>query len=489
MSITPRLRPKPSLVLSYVLAVVLPVAGSFFTQHVQALRVTPFAAHFIAVVCVAAIGGFAPAMLSLAVSVCLRNLLHVDQLDAVGLPQYHVVQVGVLALGALVVSIARNSRLRSQQSLEGTLSELQERNSDLITSLGNSKCACWTFDLDSGLTPRWYAGSYPVFGRPFAEVEDLPSLLPLVHPEDHHHFPTLIGHLQESQDPIVFEYRCTWPNGELHWLEMRATRVPEFSCAWRGVTLDITDRKQAEFALLRAEKLAAMGRLASTVAHEINNPLEAVTNLLYLASADEALDETTRGYLGAAERELARLSNITRLTLGFVRIGGATASVDVAVVVEEVLGIFQHRLEARGVRLELDCTSGVLVQMPPHELRQIVTNLVANAVDAVSAEDGAIAVRVQQHNGCAVLIVEDNGEGILAHDLGRIFEAFFSTKEEVGTGIGLWVSKELAEKNGGAIAVESTRDRGTLPGGVSTVFRVELPLVAPIPYSDGIGIL
>jgi PAS domain S-box-containing protein len=479
MSITtPRLRPKASLVLSYVLAVVLPVAGSFFTQHVQALRVTPFAAHFIAVVCVAAIGGFAPAMLSLAVSVCLRNLLHVDQLDAVGLPHYHVVQIGVLALGALVISIARNSRLRSQQSLERTLSELQERNGDLITSLGSSRCACWTFDLESGVSPRWYAGSYPIFGRPFAEIEAMPSLLPLVHPDDHHHFPRLIEQLRETHDPIVFEYRCAWPNGELHWLEMRATRVPGLPCVWRGVTLDITDRKQAEFALLRAEKLAAMGRLASTVAHEINNPLEAVTNLLYLARADETLDDTTRSYLSAAERELARLSNITRLTLGFVRIGGATAAVDVAVVVDEVLAIFQHRMEARGVRLERDYTSGVLVEMPPHELRQIVTNLVANAVDAVSAEDGAIAVRVQQCDGCAVLIVEDDGEGISAQDLGRIFEAFFSTKEEVGTGIGLWVSKELAEKNGGSIAVESTRERGGLAGGVSTVFRVELPLVA-----------
>jgi signal transduction histidine kinase len=479
MSITmPRLRQKPSLVLGYLLAFVLPLAGSDLTQHIPSLVALPFSMHFIAVVCVAAIGGLAPAVLAIAASVLLRNVVHIGQLDAPNLPHYDVVRVIVILLAATIVSIARKSRLRSQQSLERTLTELQERNSDLITSLGSSRCACWTFDLESGLSPRWYAGSYPIFGRPFAEIEAMPSILPLVHPDDHHHFPTLIEHLQESHEPIVFEYRCAWPNGELHWLEMRANRIPGLPCVWRGVTLDITDRKQAEFALLRAEKLAAMGRLASTVAHEINNPLEAVTNLLYLASADEALDETTRGYLRAAERELARLSNITRLTLGFVRIGGTASAVDVAVVVDEVLAIFQHRLDARGVRLERDCTSGVLVQMPPHELRQIVTNLVANAVDAVSAEDGVIAVRVQQHNGCAVLLVEDDGEGISAQDMGRIFEAFFSTKEEVGTGIGLWVSKELAEKNGGSIAVESTRERGGLPGGVSTVFRVELPLVA-----------
>jgi signal transduction histidine kinase len=477
MSTTPpRLRPQPSLVLSYGLAVLLPLAGSFLTQHVPALQTTPFAAHFIACVCVAALGGLAPAMLSLALAVLLRNFVHIGQMDAAGLPHYHPVQVAVLAVGALVIAIARNSRLRSQQHLERTFAELQERNTDLIDSLGSSKCACWTFDLDSGVSPRWYPGSYQVFGRPFPEIEAMPSILHLVHPDDHPRFPVLIEQLRSSFDPVVFEYRCQWPNGELHHLEMRATRVPGKPCVWRGVTLDITERKLAENALLRAEKLAAMGRLASTVAHEINNPLESVTNLLYLARSDDALHPTTSSYLATAERELSRLSNITRLTLGFVRIGGETAAVDVATLVDEVLAIFQHRLDARGVRLERDIAPGVFVQVPPHELRQIVTNLVANAADALPVEDGRIAVRVQQHEDRAVLMVEDNGEGIAPRDLGRIFEAFFSTKQEVGTGIGLWVSKELAEKNGGAITVQSTRERGALPGGVSTAFRVELPL-------------
>jgi PAS domain S-box-containing protein len=480
---SPRYRPQPTLLLGYLLAFVLPVVGSLLTQHIPSLHATPFAAHFIAAVCIAAVGGFAPAMLSIAIAVVLRNFIHISWLDAIELPNYHLIQVAILSLGTLVIAMARSSRLGSQLRLEHTLAELQERNADLIASLGNSKCACWSYDLDAGSSPRWYPGSYPIFGRPFAEIEAMSSLRPLVHEDDYPRFPLLIEQFRTSHEPVVFEYRCPWPNGELHWLEMRANRVPGKACVWRGVTLDITDRKRAETALLHSEKLAAMGRLASTVAHEINNPLEAVTNLLYLARLDDTLHDTTRTYLSTAERELARLSNITRLTLGFVRIGGEVSAVDMAAVTGEVLSIFQHRLETLSIRLHCECAEGILVQIAPHELRQIVTNLVANAADAVATaatidDPPCIAVRIFQQAESAILLVEDNGEGIASPDHARIFEAFYSTKTEVGTGIGLWVSNELAEKNGGRICVESTRERGTLSGGVSTRFRVELPLAA-----------
>jgi PAS domain S-box-containing protein len=474
-TVPPRVRPEPSAWWVYALAVVLPVAGSVINRQTGAFGQLPFATHFIAVVVVAAAGGMAPAMVCMAAAAVLRNVVPIGALDA-GLPHYRPAQLLVFAVAAGVVSVARSSRMRSQQRLEGALAELQERTGELSASLGSNKCACWTFDLDSGMSPRWSAGSYPVFGRPFSEVEAMPSVLPLLHPEESERFPALIERLRHSHEPIVFEYRCPWPNGELHWLEMRATRIPGASCAWRGVTVDITERKQAEMALLRAEKLAAMGRLASTVAHEINNPLEAVTNLLYLARADEAMGETTRAYLAAAEQELGRLSNITRLTLGFVRTGGETAAVDVAAVAEEVLSIFQHRLAAQRVGVRRAFEPGVLVRIAPHELRQIITNLVANAADAVPQEDGFVALRVRSEAGYAQLWVEDNGEGIAADALGRIFEAFYSTKDEVGTGIGLWVSKELAEKNGGRIRVRSSRERGSLGDGVSTSFCVELPL-------------
>jgi signal transduction histidine kinase len=261
-------------------------------------------------------------------------------------------------------------------------------------------------------------------------------------------------------------------------------------CRWRGVTVDITERKLTEAALLRSEKLAAMGRLASTVAHEINNPLEAVTNLLYLARTDSSEGAERREYLAAAERELTRLGNITRLTLGFVRSGGDTADTDVAEVVDEVLHLFRHRLETKNIQVERQYEPGVSVRIPPHELRQIATNLVANAADAVPLSDGYISIRIQRADGDGathgVLQVEDNGSGIEAAHMTRIFEPFFSTKEEFGTGIGLWVTKELVEKNGGRIAVASGKAaiNGDALHNVAesvdahTRFRIELPLVS-----------
>jgi signal transduction histidine kinase len=220
-----------------------------------------------------------------------------------------------------------------------------------------------------------------------------------------------------------------------------------------------------------------MGRLASTVAHEINNPLEAAINLLYLARTDPAVVGTTNEWLHTAERELARLGNITRLTLGFVRTSARHSNLDLADTVDDVLSIFRHRYEVKDIQIDCDYQRGVTVCLPPHELRQIVTNLISNAIDAISAADSRIAIRVQREGNLAVFLLEDSGVGIPAAQLPRIFEAFYSTKTDVGTGIGLWVTKELVEKNGGRISVQS----GDLPLDMKTRFRVEFPAAAPAP--------
>ncbi|MGA8940018.1 MAG: ATP-binding protein, partial [Acidobacteriaceae bacterium] len=363
---------------------------------------------------------------------------------------------------------------RSEDKLETTLIELQERTDDLVSSLNSSRCACWTLDMDGSRSERWYSGSYQLYGRPYTELEGLSSLQPLVHAEDHQRFTELMLRMRETWEPVIFEHRVIWPNGEVHTLEMRGNRVAGRRCVWRGVTLDITERKKTEAALLRAEKLAAMGRLASTVAHEINNPLESVTNLLFLARASQSLDNETQMYLATAERELARLSNITRLTLGFVRTSASADETDVAEVVNEVLSIFNHRFDTKSVRVERHFEPEVSITIAPHELRQIVTNLIANAADAVGLERAQIRIRIHREGDNAVLEVEDNGEGIDPEHLPRIFDAFFSTKEEVGTGIGLWVTRELVEKNNGHISARSST-KPPLPSGATTQFRVEFP--------------
>ena len=462
--------------IAFVLAVFLPVIATVLTDRVGALRGLPYSLHLLAVVVVGILGGLAPSLLTVLVSLlsrCCLLLISTEHTLSIYAELLHVL---VLVAAALVVWFMSRERQRSEEQLEAALVALQERTDDLIASLNSSRCACWTIDLDSGKSERWYSGSYQLFGRPYSELEEMPSLLPLVHPDDDQRLRDLTESMRNSWESVVFEYRVLWPNREVHTLEMSGNRVSGRRCVWRGVTLDITERKKAEAALLRAEKLAAMGRLASTVAHEINNPLESVTNLLYLARSGICLDKDTQSYLATAECELARLSNITRLTLGFVRTSASAAETEVAAVVDEVLSIFNHRFETKNIRVECHYQPDVCITIAPHELRQIATNLIANAADAVGLGDARIAIHIAREENKAVLIVEDNGGGIDQVHLPRIFEAFFSTKEEVGTGIGLWVTKELVEKNGGQIFAQSSSQPGGLPSGATTQFRIEFPL-------------
>jgi len=459
--------------IAYVLAVVLPVLGIGLTEHVAALSVIPYSLYLLAVVVVGILGGLMPSLLAVMVIALVRgSLLLFSQLPRLSL-ELEALHVVLLVASAFVVWFINQRRLLSEEKIEATLAALQERTDDLVASLNSSKCACWTLDMDSGKSERWYSGSYQLYGRPYSELEQMSTLHPFVDTDDHQRLLDLSQTMRSSWEPVVCEFRVLWPNREVHTLEMRANRVAGRRCIWRGVTLDITERKKTEAALLRAEKLAAMGRLASTVAHEINNPLESVTNLLYLARSGTLMDDETRTYLATAEHELARLSNITRLTLGFVRTSASMAETEIASVVDEVLSIFSHRFETKNVQVERHYEPDVCVTIAPHELRQIATNLIANAADAVGAGDARLAIHIGREGDKAVLSVEDNGTGIDPEHLPRIFEAFFSTKEEVGTGIGLWVTRELVEKNGGRISAQS---QSHLASGATTQFRIEFPL-------------
>jgi len=471
-----RYRPSRQAV-AYTLAVILPITSWYITTHVKALSGLPMSLHFLSMALIATLGGFGPALLAVFISILTRIYQVYPEPHTKALVQGELLRFAVILCGALIISFMTRRRRIFGDRLEGTLAELQDRTDTLIESLHSSKCACWTQDLETGGGIHWYGGSYPIFGRPFSDFDGLPDLTSLLHPDDQSNIAELTEHMQSSSEPIVCEFRAPWPNGELHWLEMRGTRVPGEHRVWRGVTLDITERKLAEAALLRSEKLAAMGRLASTVAHEINNPLEAVTNLLYLASADETLDTTTRSYVSMAERELARLGNITRLTLGFVRTSSETMDVEISEHVDDVLSILHHRFIAAGVNIARRYEPEVRITIPPHELRQIATNLIANASDAVTGAvtNPTVSIQIIHSGDKALLLVEDNGAGIPPANVTRIFDPFFSTKKEVGTGIGLWVTKEIVEKNGGRISVAS----GNLPSGFQTCFRVEFPLASP----------
>ena len=246
-----------------------------------------------------------------------------------------------------------------------------------------------------------------------------------------------------------------------------------------GVVLvfrDITERRMSEGALMRAEKLAAAGRLAASVAHEVNNPLEGLTNLVYIARRSEELDEI-RHLLFQAENELSRIAHITRQSLGFYRETSIATHFSPAAVVREVSDFYAGRAASLGVTHLVNTNTEREVLGAAGELRQVLSNLLANGLDACSKGD---TIRLEANSATdprdrtrlgVRISVADTGFGIAPEHIGSVFEPFFTTKKDTGTGLGLWVSRELVEKHGGRLRVRSRN----LPK-CGTVFSIFLPI-------------
>lgn len=280
---------------------------------------------------------------------------------------------------------------------------------------------------------------------------------------------------QNQASPQRYEYKIIHKDGHEVWLDFGATVIDyEGKKCILANAFDVTARKLAEEALIRSEKLASAGRLAATIAHEINNPLEAVTNLLYLARTDSL---NASQHIEAAETELRRVSHIAHQTLGFYRDRGTPQEVEVSDLVNDVLTMYAKRIEAKGLTVTARLDESVRLTTSSGELRQIVSNLVSNSVDALEANGKfAIQIRRTHHPRNAEpgirITVSDGGPGIPAEARGRVFEAFFTTKRDVGTGLGLWVTRNLVEKNGGSIRMKTSLN----PASRGTTFSIFLPI-------------
>jgi signal transduction histidine kinase len=245
-----------------------------------------------------------------------------------------------------------------------------------------------------------------------------------------------------------------------------------------GITVfyrDITQRRKSELALRESEKMAVVGRLAASIAHEINNPLEAVTNLLFLAR-EHGLPPEVANYLRMAESELKRVSHITTLTLSFHRQPAAPTAVTARALFDSVLDLYRSRLVNRNIAAIVGHVTPTPFCALEGELRQVLANLVSNAIDATSP-GGKLYLRAHAVcdpiTGAPVvrLIVADTGQGVPPHLRKKIFEAFFTTKELGGTGLGLWLSKSIIDNHRGRLTLRSSPGRGT-------VFALTLPVTA-----------
>lgn len=298
-----------------------------------------------------------------------------------------------------------------------------------------------------------------------------------VHPDDQERVWARIQKSIREGSVFELEHKVQRLDGSLGWTFSRAIPVRDelgHVVEWFGAASDITARKQAEHALVGAEKLAVVGRLASSIAHEINNPLEAVTNLLYIA--EQTADAETKTTLLAAQQELQRVSQIAANTLQFNRQKLSPAPMAVSQSVESVLNLYEGRIRQAGIDVILAMRACPPLTALGDEIRQVLVNLVGNAVDAMK-RGGVLTIRARPSTdwktGAPIvrITVADNGHGMNSTTLLQIYKPFFTTRNETGTGLGLWISAGIIHRHHGHIRVRSSEDEAHS----GTTFSLLLP--------------
>jgi PAS domain S-box-containing protein len=359
-----------------------------------------------------------------------------------------------------------------------TESETEER---LRLAMDVAGMGSWDWDLKTGRVV-WNGDQEKIFGIPSGTfLGDFETFLNLVHPDDvlglqARTAGALASHDTEHRD----EFRVVRPDGTVHWMVANARVLydPDGTPARMiGVNLDITERKQAEQALRQSERLAATGRLAATIAHELNNPLAAVTNILFLLEGHLSASDEVRALVRVAQEELARMTRIVQQTLSFHRQSATPVPLSISELLDSVLALIEPRLRTQRIQLLRRFEGEAPVRGFPAELRQVFSNLLINAAEAIG-QTGVLVVHVypsRRWSGAQELgtrvIVADSGSGIPPQIREHIFDPFFTTKGDKGSGVGLWVSSGIVAKHGGSMRVFS-RTSGSPTG---TVFCVFLP--------------
>jgi PAS domain S-box-containing protein len=375
--------------------------------------------------------------------------------------------------GLLIHAVDITDQVRTRQEVE-TREEQFRVLADSIPQLA------WTADPDGTIT--WYNRRwYEYTGTTFEQMEGWgwksvhnPDLLPAVM--------TKYQESLKSGEPFEMTFPLRGADGEFRMFLTLASPVRDKAgtiVRWFGTNTDIDAQRKAETGLRQAEKLAVVGRLAASIAHEINNPLEAVMNLIFLARLT-AVDEETAGYLRSAEEELARVSQIASQALRFHKQQSSAMATDMVELLDSVLTLYRGKLARNKIQVKLEKEDCPHLVCYSGEIRQLLANLVGNATDAMP-NGGTLRLRVRQvtdwrHEESGVRVtISDTGHGMSADVRRRIYEPFFTTKGEIGTGLGLWVSAGIVEKHRGSLHVRSRSELGKN----GTTFTVILPLSGP----------
>lgn len=371
------------------------------------------------------------------------------------------------------VFIARQRKLYEEELLRARrefeeVAEIVRRSSDAIV-----RCS------PEGHIESWNDGAAQILGYSSSEATNL-MLASMFPPTEELALREALVQLRQGRE-VHRETFALHRSGRQIDVSLSLTpfmEAPGTLVGFSAVLREITVRKKSEKALLQSEKLAAVGRLASSVAHEINNPLEAITNLIYISRNSSELDEI-HTMLDLAEQELRRVSNIVNQTLRFHKQSTKPQPITCTDLIASVLAMYEGKLRNSGITVEKRKRADKPVVVYEGDIRQVLSNLIGNAIDAMPL-GGRLLVRSRGTFDCnsgepgIAVTVADTGTGIAPHDMASIFEPFFTTKGIAGTGLGLWISREIIDRHRGYLRVRSSMR----PDHRGTVVTLFLPLVS-----------
>jgi len=376
---------------------------------------------------------------------------------------------------------AREELRRNQERLHSALIASQR----LAAIVASSHDAIISKDLN-GLVTSWNKSAEKLFGYTAEEMIGRPITL-IIPPELHADEDMILSRIRRGEKIEHFETLRMKKTGEKIEMSLTISPVKDEHGNVIGaakIARDITESRKIDRALRTTEKLAAAGRLAATVAHEINNPLESVTNLVYLAKRDLQDHPKIAGYLQLASRELDRVAHIARQTLGFYRDTSSPARFRITETLDDLLLLYESRFQTRNIQVEKQYQCNLEIRALAGEVRQALSNVITNAIDAMP-QGGKFVIRVSASAdwnnfstpGVRVTMV-DTGTGIAPQHRKNLFQPFFTTKSDIGTGLGLWITHNIVEKHQGAIRVKSRT-------GAGTAFSIFLPVNSGTCAAEG----